>query len=288
MIIGTRYERTTLKFGGSPERYVITRWDEDDHFQTTSNQIAVIPNFHDSMNLMCELERVQIHRETYLEKLFQGSDLNKNQLTRDVTIATMRWLYRNGFHIIVPECRYGDNDLIADLMGWCEPYYWSSYELGFITHKEAMELKRQTADAGYKQGLVGMKAWKYGEQQWFKALDDVLGSSVIGIIEVKTSRADFLKDVKKKFSALYATTNIIAYPHKLISVDEIPDGWLGIETTQDGGKVYRIHFDHFRVNRIDSDTTLLYANRILHRFPQWLDYSASAFRVLHEPHGEQS
>lgn len=66
------------------------------------------------------------------------------------------------------------------------------------------------------------------------------------LVEVKTTRADFQKDLQRKFASmrpLPANVCYIAYPHGIL--DEIPSPWIGLELSKDCTKLLRVRRDPY-------------------------------------------
>jgi hypothetical protein len=61
------------------------------------------------------------------------------------------------------------------------------------------------------------------------------------ICEVKTTRADFLRDGRKWSARPPAHICCVAYPTGILKDSEIPSGWYGLEMTKEGKRIRKIH-----------------------------------------------
>lgn len=128
---------------------------------------------------------------------------NKTELTKNVTAATISWMDLHGFKPLETEV-YCERGWVADIAGAIAPTETELQELKLIRRKPAWKSQEQ------------VDAW-YAEAKAFPPM-------FTAIIEVKTSRADFLGDKKWKIVPP-ADLAYIAAPTKLISKDELPEGW---------------------------------------------------------------
>lgn len=218
-----------------------------------------------------------------LLSLIDMRDDNKSELTHEVTKTAMGWLLNNGFSAVVPEVTYGDCSYIADVMGWTEPSATEAYRLHLYDEKFMRQAYNDSITGLHKvmTGYIddGMDrqcaiSTAYKEAFWKKmqTIADAIGWVVIANIEVKTSRSDFTKDLRTKFSRRYSTIDAIAYPNGLIDQRELPDGWMGLECSKDGKRLYRVRADRFTPYRMDAETALRYQTRIFLRLKYWLEY----------------
>lgn len=154
----------------------------------------------------------------------EALDRNKTDLTHRVTAVAAAYLKTRGFCLEseVP-VREG---WIADLAGFCYP---TPTEIKNLQLKKIGEIISDAYDCE-------LLYFKYGH--FFTA-----------VVEVKTSKSDFSGD--KKFDGRIFPANLcyIAYPKGLI--EDIPEGWMGLETSEDGERLLRLkwssrisHFIH--------------------------------------------
>jgi len=222
------------------------------------------------------------------QQLIDLKDGNKTELTHAVTQTAMEWLLNNGFSLVVPEVPYGDSSYIADLMGWCEPNATERLKLHLCSEafNRTLQKRHQEEHNIVYDRMIKENPKLRGANGYYKAMREVtitgetlsnlMGDVVIANVEVKTSRSDFTKDRHAKFASRYCTMDAIAYPNGMIKQEEIPAGWLGIETSKDGKRVYRIRAGNFTPYRMDDKTTALYLVRIFLRFKYWCDYKAQS------------
>lgn len=132
-------------------------------------------------------------------------DANKSPLTRKVTAMALMWLADRGFKPLakeVPICQ----GWIADIAG-----------MAVLTRTEAIELKLIERNR---------KAMYLKESDW-EARYRELPSPISCLVEVKVSRADFLKDQSRKFGSgtPHAHLNYVAVPADLVLSLEVPLDW---------------------------------------------------------------
>lgn len=90
---------------------------------------------------------------------------------------------------------------------------------------------------------------------------DILGFSYYASvnIEVKVSRADFLRDQKKRHKTIgvgMGNMKLYLCPEGLIKVDELPDGW-GLLYCSEAGKISIAKLPEKRDADLDSERTML-------------------------------
>lgn len=148
------------------------------------------------------------------------ADRNKSELTHKITRDAVQWLDDRGFKPVETEVCVA-RGWVADIAG-----------VGSLTTTEAVNLK-----------LIQGKRWGGDYAEMRKTQRDVflaLPSPMTAVIEVKTSRADFLGDRKW---ALPAPANIclLAVPSGMLDADEFPPGWwvLSYNETAPMRTVYR-------------------------------------------------
>lgn len=152
------------------------------------------------------------------------SDRNKSQLTHDVTNATAAWLDERGFKPVETEVgplSYDENNTgwIADLAGVICP-----------TQTELIDLKLLRSRPSWKALDEDQKTWRAD----YKSLDRTMTC----LVEVKTSRGDFIGD--RKWSLTPPTDlAFLAVPSGMIEREEWPYGW-GILAYWEGCGIRRL------------------------------------------------
>jgi hypothetical protein len=132
------------------------------------------------------------------------ADQNKTQLTREITAAAVAWLDAKGFKPIETEVPVTAG-WIADVAGIICP-----------TTTELINLKLLRRKPRYRDNHSVYKDWKT-DRDWFPL-------HITGLVEVKTSRGDFLKE--KKWSIISPTHLCwLAVPAGLIQANEHWAGW---------------------------------------------------------------
>lgn len=129
-------------------------------------------------------------------------DSNKTALTHKITAVCAAYLDKRGFKPIETEVCV-ERGRIADLASFVYPSYT-------------------------ERRLIGLNT-------------DELISPVTAIVEVKITRGDFRKDIRRKFNAEILPAHIcyIAYPKGMLGDEEIPARWTGLEVKADGSKMLR-------------------------------------------------
>lgn len=144
-------------------------------------------------------------------------DANKTPLTRQITGYALMWLRENGFKPLAAEVPVAEG-WVADVAG-----------MSVLTRTEAIRLKLFKAfrrgypyDAPQEEIDAYLDAGKASEAA-FAAIPAPLST----LLEVKVSRADFRKDLARKFCCpqLPAHLCYVAIPSGLLSADEYPKGW---------------------------------------------------------------
>lgn len=131
-------------------------------------------------------------------------DRNKTDMTKAVTAATCFWLDERGCKPVETEVPIAMG-WVADIAGVCSPTETELQDLKLIRRKPAWKKPAEDRDAWHKEA---------------NALDRVMTA----IVEVKTSRGDFLGDKKWKVAPI-ADLCWIASPAGLIGASEIPPAW---------------------------------------------------------------
>ncbi len=146
-------------------------------------------------------------------------DRNKTAITHRVTATAAAYLDGLGCKPVETEVSIRPG-WIADLAS-----YW------YPTHTEAKRLHLNSL----ARKIMGNEANTYNpiERAWGDGPFTML-------VEVKTSKSDFARDAGK-WKQWPAHLCFIAYPTGLLTPDDIPPGWYGMQTTKDGTGVYCIH-----------------------------------------------
>lgn len=133
-------------------------------------------------------------------------DLNKSQLTQEVTAAVVAWLSQKGFKPVQTEVQIVKG-WIADVAAAIVP-----------TNTELQDLKliRRLPKYNSKDHSV--------RTAWYKEADTLSERPYTALVEVKTSRADFTRDHKWK-SPQPTSLAYLATQKGLTKEDEWPDGW---------------------------------------------------------------
>lgn len=168
------------------------------------------------------------------------NDRNKTQLTHDVTQAVGLWMDGHGFKPVETE--------VPICLGWCADL------AGVIvpTQTELIALK-MIPRAPKWQAYDGEKYEGPSEAYiaWERRRDDLLGAMTC-LVEVKTSRGDFLGD-KKWDAALPTDLAFLAFQKGLIAEEEWPQRWGILQFSPDGG--IRLLRDPYR-NQISMEQNL--------------------------------
>jgi len=144
-------------------------------------------------------------------------DENKTALTHRVTALAAAYLDAGGFKPVEAEVQCHDG-WVADLAGFVYP-----------TMTECKKMKLLPKYGGSTDKL-------------HRELEYYYQFPLTAICEVKTSRADFRKDLNTKFYGQIYPAHLcyLAYPAGIVAEDEIPVGWIGLETTQQAGKIKKV------------------------------------------------
>ncbi len=150
------------------------------------------------------------------------TDRNKTPLTHRVTATAVAFLDGMFCRPIETEVQV-DQGWVADIATFLEPTMTASRKLKL--HDRFIDgefVKRADIYRGYGRSL------EYYE--W----------PLTVIVEVKTTRQDFLKDVKGKFErSKPAHLCFLAYPTDIVRDNEIPKGWGALRMTKDGKRIFR-------------------------------------------------
>jgi hypothetical protein len=173
-------------------------------------------------------------------------DKNKTVLTSIITATCAKFLADRGFDIIESEVGYAGKYL-GDVVGFGFPSLSLIEKLGIVFPRNNRWIKDYSSIDGLHRPLCAL-------------------------IEVKQSMADFVKDRNTKFVQRYCHLNYVAYPLGLIKVDEIPVGWIGLETTRDGKRVWRIHGSIDCVYRMSVEELLEVVSNVAVRYKNHNQY----------------
>jgi len=147
-------------------------------------------------------------------------DRNKTTMTHNVTSLAMIYLENRGFKPIETEVCI-DGYGIADVASFVYP-----------TPTEVKKLR-----------LANQKRFGLTDTSCYQEISFRYGPMLTAVVEVKTSRADFLKD-KDKFKLHPAHLCYLAYQKGILDKNELPLGWLGLEVNSTGTGLLRRHWNH--------------------------------------------
>lgn len=147
----------------------------------------------------------------------ENLDANKTALTHNITAVAMGYLDGAGFKPIETEVTVAGG-WIADIASFVYP-----------TPTETKKLKiNHRFDGGKLDNLS------------FSEIQYRYGFLLTAVVEVKISKADFQKDIQRKFNGIRpAHLLYIAYPSGVIDDDEIPAGWMGLKCSKNGQKLIK-------------------------------------------------
>lgn len=176
------------------------------------------------------------------------SDANKTELTKQLTAAAVLWLEERGFRPVeseVPVC----GGWVADLASFCYP-----------SRTEAQRLKLLDRRPQYNKGgdfeihCHKMNAWKKRFER--------IPSPLTAIVEVKTSAADFKKDVLRKFKwPTRSNLSFVAVPASMNTPalgDSIGEHW-GILVLDAAGRVRAKRIPNLRIQGLEETLRLVAA-----------------------------
>lgn len=146
-------------------------------------------------------------------------DRNKTELTQNVTRYAVLWLDAKGFKPVETEVSIGvSRGWVADVGGAIMPTQTEYINLKLIRRPPRYDFDRRDKP-GYQE------RYREVRDEWntdYRKLPGILTA----IIEVKTSVADFQRDIKFQIAG-YDTTNLryIAMPAGLLAKEKWPTGW---------------------------------------------------------------
>jgi hypothetical protein len=147
----------------------------------------------------------------------ESLDKNKTDLTHRVTAIAAAYLASRGFKPIETEVSVHDG-WIADLASFAYPTMTEKKNLKLIGGRKVVEPE-------------------YNEEKFLFRY----GRIFTAIVEVKTSKGDYIKDKKFDSRIFPASLCYLAYPKGLI--EKPPVGWFGLETDSEGNSLLRMTFD---------------------------------------------
>ena len=185
-------------------------------------------------------------------------DRNKTELTNKVTDAAFLWLNNHGFkpvetEVYMPWSTNGENQKgwIADLAAVIDPTQTELIELRFA--KRPPQYKYGHKNEGYEERRA---AWDAEFKKVFRRMTC--------LVEVKTSRSDFMGDRKWK---LTPPTDLawVALAPGIASADECPQGW-GILVMR-GDQIHQVRVPIPRAATPEEQSFVIYqiALRLDHR-----------------------
>lgn len=176
------------------------------------------------------------------------ADRNKSELTHKVTEATYMWLDNHGFKPVETEVEMPWRDVnekgwIADLAGVIVPTQTELIEMNMLPSPPRYNYLSKSND-GYDKKRT---AW----EELYRPID----RRMTCLVEVKTSRSDYLGD--RKWTATPATDlAFVAVPSGMVKPEEWPTGWGVFELRGDG--VVKVRNPTPRVATTDEHLSVIY------------------------------
>lgn len=177
------------------------------------------------------------------------ADRNKTALTHKITDAAYRWLDNHGFkpvetEVWMPGSTNGDNQKgwVADLASVIYPTQTELINLRFI--KRPPPWRYRSGNEGYEEKRA---AWDSEFKKIFRRMT--------ALIEVKSSRSDFLGDRKWK---MIAPTDLawVAMQTGVASISEVPEAW-GVLILR-GDEVHQLRIPTPRVATVEEHLHVIY------------------------------
>lgn len=150
-------------------------------------------------------------------------DQNKTALTHRITAIAAAYLDGLGCKPVETEVPVAAG-WVADVASYWYPTQTEAKR--FKLHKRVRSLILRAG-----QSEVDFALWLNGD------------GPLTVIVEVKSSRADFMSDRKWQLP-FPAHLCLLAYPYGVIERDEIPAGWDALETSKDGSKLRKVITSH--------------------------------------------
>jgi len=131
-------------------------------------------------------------------------DRNKTKLTHFVTACAIGYLANRGFHPI--ETEVSTTNGIVDIASFCYP-------------------------SPTESKLLKLRVPRINIESQYKEIQFKYGHLLTAVIEVKTNRGDFKKDLNTKFSGRIFPAHLcyLAFPKGIIESNEYPRGWICLE-----------------------------------------------------------
>ncbi len=149
-------------------------------------------------------------------------DANKTPLTHRVTAVAAAYLDGIGCKPVETEVSIRA-DWIADVAS-----YW---------YPTATETKKLFSPKRVRE-MLGESDLRCVRDMAVRVFGETMPISVL--VEVKTTKADFVRD-QRKWGQFPAHVCMVAFPCNLIEPAEIPKDWFGLETSQDGRTLRKVH-----------------------------------------------
>jgi hypothetical protein len=169
-------------------------------------------------------------------------DRNKTELTHKVTAAAHSWLDSHGFKPVETEVPVAPG-WVADLAGVIDP-----------TQTELVNMRLVPRPPCYQYGKTN-EDYRVKREAW-EALFNPLFRRMSCLVEVKTTRGDFLGDKKWKLMPPVDMA-FLAVPTGLIKPEEMPEGWGVLELR--GDLVYKTRNPVPRVATVEEHLEVIYA-----------------------------
>lgn len=148
-----------------------------------------------------------------------GLDRNKTALTHRVTAVATAYLDGLGCKPVETEVPVAPG-WVADVASYWYPTKTECKKLQLDRRVQGLLLDEGCSGEGLAVRLFGHGPWTV-------------------LVEVKTSRADFAGDAKFA-RAKPANLCFLAYPHGVLTKEDLPEGWEGLECSSDGSKLLRV------------------------------------------------
>lgn len=153
-----------------------------------------------------------------------ANDGNKTPLTTRITATVAAYLDGAGFKPVETEVPVADG-WTADLASFIYPSRTEAHRLRLI--------KKRHVRGNYFTV----------DETSFQELAYRTGPLLTALVEVKISRSDFTKDLDRKFRCPHPPAHLcyLAYPTGLLTPDEIPGSWIGLQMAKNGKRLIKRH-----------------------------------------------
>ena len=190
-------------------------------------------------------------------------DRNKTEITLRITESAAEWLRTIGAKAIETEVCAGPK-WISDLAAFWVP-----------TPSEAIYAKLLPKKPRWQTSHIEYRLWR----ESFEALPN----PITIIHEVKTSNADFKRDTKWNRESI-ADLQVLSYLKGIISIEQIPDKWWGLEHSESGNLI--AIRKRAPLNNVTDKQRLLLISNLADR--QHNRHANAFFSSLNKSHGLES